>query len=310
MADPEFWAESARPGPQVIAVDGGELRRGSRVRLHPRPGGDVFDLTLAGRVATVEGIDHDLEGGIHVAVTLCADPGRDLGEARQPGHRFFFAVDEVELIPPEPGASPAPARILVAGIGNIFLGDDGFGVEVARRLLERPPLPGIDVVDFGIRGLDLAYALQTEYDALILVDAAPRGHHPGTLSVIEPVLEPPRRFAAGPTPGSAAESAAESAAGSSAERMAGQAALEPHAMDPARVLHLARSLGAELPPVRLIACEPGVLEPAEGGDLLVALSEPVRAAVEPAIELVLEVVAELETALAARHDRTFTIQQR
>lgn len=277
----EFWVESTRPGPAVIEVEGGELRRGSLVRLQPRPGGDIFDLTLGGQLAVVEGIDEDLDGGIHIAVTLARDPGRDLGEARHPGHRFFFSLDEVVLIHPETRESPAPARVLVAGIGNVFLGDDGFGVEVARRLLERPPLPGVEVVDFGIRGLDLAYALQNDYDALILIDAAPRGHPPGTLSVIEPVLEPQPVLATG----------------SAAERMAGQAALEPHAMDPIRVLRLARSLGAELPKVRLVACEPAVLEPDETGELLISLSEPVRAAVGPAVELVGELALELMDAL-------------
>lgn len=272
-----FWEESALPGPQVVAVPGGELRKGSRVRLHPHAGGDVMDLALAGRIAVVEGIDQDLEGKLHVAVTLEADPGRDLGEARQPGHRFFFAVDEVELIPPEPGQQEVPARILVAGIGNIFLGDDGFGVEVVRRLLERPAMPGVEVADFGIRGLDLAYALQNDYDAVILIDTAPRGHPPGTLSVIEPLLEPKLGLATG----------------SAAERLDGQAILEPHGMDPARVLHLARSLGAVLPPVRLVACEPAVLEPAEGGEFLAALSDPVRAALAPAVELVEELIMEL-----------------
>lgn len=273
----DFWVESALPGPQVAVVPGGEARKGSRVRLHPRAGGDVFDLALAGRIAVVEGVDHDLEGRVHLAVTLEADPGRDLGEARQPGHRFFFGVDEVELIPPAEGEPATSSRILVAGIGNIFLADDGFGVEVVRRLLERPVPPGVEVVDFGIRGLDLAYALQTQYTAVILIDAAPRGYPPGTLSLIEPVLDPP--------------------AEAGLER---QAILEPHGMDPVRVLHLARSLGAALPPVRLVACEPGSLEPEEGGDLLVALSEPVREAVGPAVELVESLIAELrEEVLAA-----------
>ena len=112
-----------------------------------------------------------------------------LGEGRFPGHRFFFALDEVEPLGGVAAAAPAPARILVAGIGNIFLGDDGFGVEVARRLAERERAPGVDVVDFGIRGMDLAYALQG-YDAVVFVDAAPRGERPGTLSVVQPDPEP------------------------------------------------------------------------------------------------------------------------
>ena len=102
------------------------------MRLRPRAGGDVFDLALAGRTAVVEGIEQDLEGNLQLAVAIDDDPGRDLGDARQPGHRFFFSPDEVEPL----GARPprrAP-RILVAGIGNVFLGDDGFGVALAGRL--------------------------------------------------------------------------------------------------------------------------------------------------------------------------------
>lgn len=266
----EFWAISATPGPQEAAVAGGEARRGSRVRLRPRPGGDIFDLTLAGRIAIVEGIDHDLEGGVHLAVTLEDDPGRDLGDARQPGHRFFFAADEVELIEPAEDEPASRRRILVAGIGNIFLGDDGFGVEVARRLLARPVPPGVDVVDYGIRGLDLAYALQNGYDAVIMIDAAPRGLAPGTVSLIEPTLVAPATEGAG-------------------------VLVEPHGMDPVRVLRLAQSLGAALPTVRLVACEPAVLEPEEGGDLPLGLSEPVLAAVASAIELVESLIEELRS---------------
>ncbi len=79
-----------------------------------------------------------------------------------------------------------PPRILIAGIGNIFLGDDAFGSEVARRLAAQPIPDGVRVVDFGIRGFDLAYALIDGYDATILVDATPRGGSPGTLYLIEP----------------------------------------------------------------------------------------------------------------------------
>lgn len=80
-------------------------------------------------------------------------------------------------------------RILVAGIGNIFLGDDGFGVEVVRQLAQRDLPEGIEVVDFGIRGVDLAYASLDDYDAVIFVDTAPRGGAPGTLYLIEAKLE-------------------------------------------------------------------------------------------------------------------------
>src|ERR1700736_5676334 len=77
-------------------------------------------------------------------------------------------------------------RILIACVGNIFLGDDAFGVEVARRLAYHPLPPGVRVIDFGIRGLDLTYALLDGCEGPILVDAAPRGEAPGTLSVIQP----------------------------------------------------------------------------------------------------------------------------
>src|SRR5437868_14687112 len=79
-------------------------------------------------------------------------------------------------------------RILIACIGNIFLGDDGFGVEVAQRLSSREYPEGVQVVDFGIRGMELAYTLLDDYDTLILVDAVPRGSPAGTLYLIEPDL--------------------------------------------------------------------------------------------------------------------------
>ena len=79
--------------------------------------------------------------------------------------------------------------MLVAGIGNIFLGDDGFGVEVAQRLADRPMPEGVQVADFGIRGVHLAYELLDGYDALVLVDAVPMGEPPGTVAVIEPELD-------------------------------------------------------------------------------------------------------------------------
>ena len=94
----DFWAGIDRPPPEAVTVDGIELRKGSRVRLKPRPGGDVFDLVLAGKVGVVERIEQDYEDHVHLAVTLEGDPGRDLGEARQPGHLFFFGPGEVEPI--------------------------------------------------------------------------------------------------------------------------------------------------------------------------------------------------------------------
>src|SRR5262249_29803931 len=87
------------------------------------------------------------------------------------------------------------SRVLVAGIGNIFLGDDGFVVEVVRRLAVRPLPAEVRVVDYGIRTFDLAFALMDDFDLVILVDASPRGGPPGTLYVIEPELDDPHQSA-------------------------------------------------------------------------------------------------------------------
>ncbi|MFF7976027.1 hydrogenase maturation protease [Streptomyces sp. NPDC007905] len=150
--------------------------------------------------------------------------------------------------------SPAAGRLLVAGVGNIFLGDDAFGPEVIRAL-ERRPLPReVRVRDYGIRGMDLAYALLEGHCTAVLVDAAPRGHRPGTLTLVE--AEPPD----------------------------GTAVPEAHGMDPEKVLALATHLGDEpLPRVLVLACEPGVL-PRGDEDILPGLSAPVREAVDRAVE--------------------------
>jgi hypothetical protein len=81
-----------------LLIDGVELRTGDRVRLRPRKGGDVLDIALAGKIAAIESIEQDYEGKFHFAVVLDDDPGRDMGMARQPGHRFFFGPEEVELV--------------------------------------------------------------------------------------------------------------------------------------------------------------------------------------------------------------------
>jgi hydrogenase maturation protease len=239
---------------ESVAVAGVEVKRGDHVRLRPRPGGDIFDLALAGQVAMVEAIEQDYEGKLHLAVILEDDPGKDLGMLRQPGHRFFFTPEEVEPV--------SIARILIAGIGNIFLGDDAFGVEVARQLAARA-LPGnVQVKDFGIRGYDLAYALLDGYDLVILVDACPRGSEPGTLYVIEPEL------------GAATEP--------------GGAALDAHTMNPVSVLRLAESMGTISSRILLVGCEPADLGGEEGH---MGLSEPVAAAVSEAVNLVEQLIA-------------------
>jgi hydrogenase maturation protease len=263
---PSYWEELERPGPDAITVDGVELRARSRVRLKPRTGGDVFDLALAGRTAVIEGIEQDLEGNLKLAVAVDDDPGRDLGLRRQPGHRFFFAPDEVE---PLAGADGAPAlaarRILVAGIGNVFLGDDGFGVALADRLARRELPAGVEVVDYGIRGMDLAYALHDGWDAVVLLDAMPRGLQPGTLSVLEPDLD-------GLEP-----------------------SVDAHGMDPVKVLGLATALGGPLPRVLVVGCEPLDVMRGDEEDVVATVSEPVRAALDEGVALVETLLDELQS---------------
>src|SRR5579872_6444044 len=120
---------------ESIEIQGVQIRCGDRVRLNPAAGGDIFDLALKGKIAAIESIEQDYEGKIHVCVVIDDDPGRDIGLLRQPGHRFFFTPTELEPVPIEQQPRiQETKKILIAGIGNIFLGDDAFGVEVAGRL--------------------------------------------------------------------------------------------------------------------------------------------------------------------------------
>ena len=107
------------------------LRKGHRVRLRPQRSADIMDIALRGRIATIDAIEEDMEGNVHFAVVIDDDPGRDLGEMRQPGHRFFLRTGRGRA---NMSTAAGVKSILIAGIGNIFLGDDAFGVEVARRL--------------------------------------------------------------------------------------------------------------------------------------------------------------------------------
>ena len=251
-----------------VAVAGVTLRPGDRGRHCPKDGGDILDLALRGQIAMVESIEEDYEGAQHICVVLDLDPGRDLGMMRQPGHRFFFTPAEVELVPqPDPKPSvPAPAdgrhpTILIACIGNIFLGDDAFGVEVARRLLARPPRDHVRIIDFGIRGFDLAYALQDGYDTTILVDAYPHGQPPGTVSVVEPDLDQLDDAAPG----------ADAALGGF---------VQPHAMNPMNVIRMAKAMNGSLRRLLLVGCEPETLGPDEGH---MGLTPAVEAAVDRAV---------------------------
>jgi hydrogenase maturation protease len=156
------------------------------------------------------------------------------------------------------------ARILVAGIGNIFFGDDAFGSEVARRLAQHPLPEGVRVVDFGIRGLDLTYALLEPYESVILVDALPRGGTVGTVYVLEPDLCRPG--------------------------MTGTV-VEPHSMDPVKVLRMARELGSTIESILLVGCEPTPF--ADDDDMKLEMSEPVQAAVEEAITVIESLVTQI-----------------
>lgn len=150
-------------------------------------------------------------------------------------------------------------KTLVAGIGNIFKGDDGFGVEVIKQLAPRVDRSRADVVDFGIRGLDLAYALlDGGYDRVIFVDVACRGEAPGTLYLIEPEIDAPKEIP------------------------------DTHGMHPAKVLGWVKTMGGRIAKVRLVACEPGAL--ASDEDLSVGLTKPVSEAVPLAVRAVEELL--------------------
>ena len=156
-------------------------------------------------------------------------------------------------------------KILVAGIGNIFFGDDAFGCEVAKALSERPLPENVLVRDFGISGYDLAYAIMDGYDATILIDAVSRGEAPGTVYLIEPELTPP---------------------GEGVEMEISNG----HSLTPASVLQMVRTMGAEPHGIYLVGCEPSVLETEEGE---MGLSEIVQAAVPPAIANIEKLIYDL-----------------
>jgi hydrogenase maturation protease len=156
-------------------------------------------------------------------------------------------------------------RILVAGIGNIFFGDDAFGCEVATELAKRPLPEGVNVRDFGIRSYDLAYAMMEDYELIIFIDALSRGEAPGTLYLIEPELNKNKLD----------ETEAE--------------VVNAHSMSPVRVLQLVRSLGGQPRKLYVVGCEPGVLESEDGR---MGLSERVAAAVEPAVNMIQKLIGD------------------
>jgi hydrogenase maturation protease len=154
-------------------------------------------------------------------------------------------------------------RILIAGIGNIFLGDDAFGVETVRELAKHKWPEEVRIIDFGIRAYDLAYAIADGYEAVILVDAAPRGQEPGTVYLIEPDLTGLDKtdFIA-----------------------------NGHSLNPVTVLQMAASLNGQIGRLYVVGCEPAVLECDDGQ---MGLSAPVAAAVPQAVDMVLSLTHEL-----------------
>ncbi|MBA3743721.1 hydrogenase maturation protease [Sporichthya sp.] len=153
------------------------------------------------------------------------------------------------------------ARMLVAGVGNIFLTDDGFGSEVLRRMAGTPTPPDVHLLDAGIRGVHLAYQLLDGYEVLVVVDAAQRGHAPGTVTLVE--VDP------------------NEVPDNSAQVADGEAPLvDAHGLEPGAILSMLGSLGGAVQQVYLVACEPASLDDGIG------LSPEAEAAVAPAISLV------------------------
>ncbi len=159
-------------------------------------------------------------------------------------------------------------KILVAGIGNIFLGDDAFGVEVARRISSQQMPDGVTVADFGIRSYDLAYTLMEDWDHVILVDAVPRGGQPGTVYVIEPDLDD-----------------------------LGHPDLDAHTMNPVSVLRMVQALGGNVKNIIVVGCEPATVETSADGQF--ALSEPVKASLDEAIRAIREIILKISGGAAA-----------
>jgi hydrogenase maturation protease len=157
-------------------------------------------------------------------------------------------------------------RILIAGIGNIFFGDDAFGGEVIKELIKSPLPEGVDAVDFGIRSYDLAYSIMDGYAVTILVDITTRGEPPGTVYLIELDQEKIGNLEA--------------------------TAPDGHSLDPVAVLRLTQSLGGQIERLYLVACEPAVLETEDGR---IELSELVQAAVPEAVRVIRRLVDKLRS---------------
>ncbi|MEP7047782.1 MAG: hydrogenase maturation protease [Ilumatobacteraceae bacterium] len=243
------------PFTDTMWIGGVEVGSGTHVRLRPSRRADAHDLFYAGQLATVKGVFNDVDGDQHVAVALDDDPASDMFEWQ--GRFLYFHPDEIEVL-----EQPRRSRVLVAGIGNIFLGDDGFGVEVIKHIgataSDAGLHDGVTVADFGIRGVHLAFELLEGYDVLVLIDAIPLGEAPGTVVTFEPDVE-----------------------------SIDPSTADAHSMSPAVVLGLLAGMGGELPHVIIVGCQPLTLE--EG----IGLSQPVSDAIAPAVKAVHRVLDDI-----------------
>lgn len=177
-------------------------------------------------------------------------------------------------------------KTLIAGVGNIFLGDDGFGVEVATRLAGVDLPDGVKVVDYGIRGMHLAYDLANGYDAAILIDATPRGGAPGTIYVIEPDLGSGPEVGTGPEADGEGEGDGDTADAGATDPVDANPLFDAHGMQPDVVFGMLDMLGGGRPDrILVVGCEPASVDYGMG------LSDAVTASVDEAVRVVLELVA-------------------
>ncbi len=243
---------SVSPETDTIVIDGVRVGAGSRVRLRPNKRADAHDMFLAGRIAVVRAVLLDVDDEWHVAVTVADDEGAEL--YAQHGRYRYFGPDEIE-----PLVGPVTTKVLVAGVGNVFLGDDGFGVDVVRELSTLDLPEWVRVADYGIRGMHLAYDLAG-------------GDYATTSSSTRPVATTRRARC--------------TSSSSIRPPQPPASVLDAHGMQPDVVLGLVRLLGGDPGRVLLVGCEPEVLDHRMG------LSPPVARAVATAVAAVLEIIRE------------------
>jgi hydrogenase maturation protease len=269
------------PFTDTLVMNGRTVGAGTAVVLHPSRRADAHDMFLVGLTATVTGVFTDVDREVLVAVRVDDDPAS--AELAWQGRALFFHPDELEVVDDvaPPGEQPRMRvpRVLVAGIGNVLLGDDGFGVEVANRMLTmRMSMPeGVRVDEFGIRGIHLAYELLDGYDALVLIDAVPMGEPPGTLVVMQP-----------DAPGRPADDEEEDIP---------ESGLDAHSMNPDVVLGVLAHLGGAIENVYVIGCQPADLDEGMG------LSPSVAAAIDPAVELCSQLLDEVVALVEKESER-------